>query len=50
MYKTKTELAKPKIVIMDYEKISKEEYVPNDEEQNPFEITSDDDLPFQELI
>ena len=46
MYKTKTGLAKPKIVIMEYEKISKEEYVPNDEEQNPFEITSDDMLPF----
>ena len=46
MYKTKTGLAKPKIVIMEYEKISKEEYIPNDEEQNSFEIASDDDLPF----
>lgn len=46
MYKTKTGLAKPKLVIMEYEKISKEEYLPNDEEQNSFEITSDDDLPF----
>jgi hypothetical protein len=46
MYKTKTGLAKPKLVIMEYEKISKEEYVPNDEGQNPFEITSDDLLPF----
>ena len=31
MFKTKTGLAKPKLVILDYEKISKEEYVPNDE-------------------
>lgn len=46
MYKTKTGLAKPKLVIMEYEKISKEEYVQNDEENNPFEITSDDMLPF----
>ena len=47
MYKTKTGLAKPKLVIMEYEKISKEEYVPNDEEQNLFEITSNDTiLPF----
>jgi len=46
MYKTKTGLAKPKLVIMEYEKISKEEYVLNDQEQNEFEITSDDDLPF----
>lgn len=46
MYKTKTGLAKPKLVILDYEKISKEEYILNDEENNPFEITSDSDLPF----
>ena len=41
MYKTKTGLAKPKLVIMDYEKTSKEEYVPNDEE-----IMQPDELPF----
>ena len=45
MYKTKTGFAKPKLVIMEYEKISKEEYIPNDEE-NHFEITSEDELPF----
>lgn len=28
------------------EQYNKEEFVPNDEEQNPFEITSDSDLPF----
>lgn len=28
------------------EEKQEEEYIPNDEEQNPFEITSDDDLPF----
>lgn len=41
MYKTKTGLAKPKLVIMSYEKTSKEEYVPNDEE-----IITPDELPF----
>ena len=41
MYKTKTGLPKPKLVIMDYEKISKEEY-----QQNEFEINNTDDLPF----
>ena len=41
MYKTKTGLAKPKLVVMDYEKMSKEEYVPNDEE-----VMSADELPF----
>lgn len=46
MYRNNQNYPKPKLVIMDYEKISKEEFIPNDEEQNPFEITSDDDLPF----
>lgn len=46
MYKTKTGLAKPKLVIMEYEKISKEEYVQNDEENNPYEINDPSDLPF----
>ena len=41
MYKTKVGLAKPKLVIMSYEKISKEEYVPNDEE-----IIVPEELPF----
>ena len=30
MFKTKTGLAKPKLVILEYDKISKEEYTPND--------------------
>lgn len=41
MYKTKTGLAKPKLVIMEYEVISKTEYVPNDEE-----VMDTSDLPF----
>ena len=41
MYKTKVGLAKPKLVIMSYKKISKEEYVPNDEE-----IIVPEELPF----
>ena len=41
MYKTKTGLAKPKLVILDYEKISKEEYISNDEQT--IEVS---DLPF----
>lgn len=41
MYKTKSGLAKPKLVIMDYIKTSKEEYVPNDEP-----LIDPSDLPF----
>lgn len=42
MYKTKAGLAKPKLVIMEYEVIAKEEnYVPNDEE-----VINPSDLPF----
>ena len=40
MYKTKVGLAKPKLVIMSYEKINKED-VSNDEI-----VLSDDELPF----
>lgn len=41
MYKTKTGLAKPKLVVMEYEITSKAEYVPNDEP-----VYSQDELPF----
>lgn len=43
-YKTKDGLPKIKLVIMDFQ--AEEIYIPNDEEQNLFEITSDSDLPF----
>lgn len=48
-YKTKEGLPKPKFIISNYEIINNKQdnnYIPNDEEQNPFEITSDDTLPF----
>lgn len=48
-YKTKEGLPKPKFIISNYEIINNKQdniFIPNDEEQNPFEITSDSDLPF----
>lgn len=41
MYKTKTGLAKPKLVIMEYKKTSKEEY-----KQEEIYKLDDSDLPF----
>lgn len=41
-YKTKEGLPKPKIMIMDFETIGETSQV----EDNPYQITSDDDLPF----
>lgn len=50
MYKTKTGLAKPKLVILDYEEIikSKEEYEERQSimEENEYEIKDNSELPF----